>query len=94
MGELEEIIEKTVFGLAPGETSKIIESQYGVHIFKVISVREQGIRDFPDTIKEIEAKINMGKRELMYTKWLDNLKMIYPVDIKKTRILADMKMED
>ncbi len=93
-GELEEAIEKAVFALKQGEVSKIIESPYGFHVFKVISVREEGIRAFPESIKEIESKITMENRELMYTKWLDGLRMQFPVTIKEMEILADMKMED
>jgi hypothetical protein len=60
----------------------------------VVSIREEGIRLFPEAIKEIESKIITENRELMYTKWLDGLKMQFPVTIKETDILADMKMED
>jgi parvulin-like peptidyl-prolyl isomerase len=93
-GELEENIEKSVFALKPGEMSKIIESPYGFHIFKVVSVKEEGIRGLPESIKDIESIITMENRELMYTKWLDGLKMQFPVSIKEMEILADMKMED
>jgi len=93
-GELEETIEKSVFSLKQGEISKIIESPYGFHVFKVVSVREEGIRPFPESIKEIESKITVENRELMYTKWLDGLRMQFPVSIKEMEILADMKMED
>lgn len=93
-GELEETIEKSVFTLKQGEVSKIIESPYGFHVFEVISVKEEGIRELPDSIKEIESKITMENRELMYTKWLDGLRMQFPVSIKEMEILADMKMED
>jgi peptidyl-prolyl cis-trans isomerase C len=93
-GELDEVIENIVFSLKQGEISRVIESSYGFHIFELLSVREEGIRPFPETIKEIESKITMEKRELMYTKWLDNLKMQFPVSIKEKQILADMKMEE
>lgn len=93
-GELEETIEKSIFSLKQGEISRVIESPYGFHIFEVISARDEGLRPFPETIKEIESKITMEKRELIYTKWLDSLKMQFPVSIKEAQILADMKMEE
>ncbi len=93
-GELDEVIEKVVFSLRQGEVSRVIESPYGFHIFELLNFKEEGIRPFPETIKEIESKITMERREIMYTNWLDNLKMQFPVSIKERQILADMKMEE
>jgi peptidyl-prolyl cis-trans isomerase C len=93
-GEFDETIENVVFSLKIGEVSKAIESPYGFHIFELISIKEEGLRAFPETIKEIEAKITMEKKEIMYTKWLDNLKMQFPVNIKEAQILVDMKTEE
>jgi peptidyl-prolyl cis-trans isomerase C len=93
-GELDENIENVVFTLKKGEISRVIESPYGFHIFKLLSIKEQGIREFPEVIKEIESKITTEKREIMYTKWLDNLKMQFPVSIKEAQIFSDMKTEE
>ncbi len=93
-GQLDESIDKLVFSLKAGEVSKILETPYGFHVFKIIDVKEEGIKEFPEAIREIESKISMDKREIMFKKWLDGLKEEFPVSVKESQILADMNMED
>ncbi len=93
-GQLNKVIDEFIFSLKEGTPSKILESPYGFHIFEVLSVREQGVRTFPESIKEIEARISMGKREIEYKKWLNSLKKEFPVNVKEQQILADMDMEE
>ncbi len=93
-GQLDETIDKFIFSLKEGEISKILESPYGFHVFKVIDIKDEGIKEFPEAVREIEQKISMEKRELMFKKWLDGLKKEFPVSVKESQILADMDMED
>ena len=93
-GQLDETIDKFIFSLKEGEISKILESPYGFHVFKVIDIKDEGIKEFPEAVREIEQKISMEKRELMFKKWLDGLKKQFPVSVKESQILADMDMED
>ena len=93
-GQLSKVIDEFIFSLKEGAPSKILESPYGFHIFEVLSVREQGVRTFPEVIKEIEAKISMRKNETEYKKWLSSLKTKFPVSVKEQQILADMNMEE
>lgn len=93
-GKLDEKTDKIVFSLKVGELSPILESPYGFHLFKVLAVKKEGIDEFPEVMKDIESKISMEKREIMYAKWLDALKKEFPVSIKESQILADMNMED
>ena len=93
-GQLDETIDKFVFSLKENEISKILESPYGFHIFKIIDMKEKGIKEFPEAIREIESTISMEKREVVFKKWLDGLKKEFPVRVKERQILADMDMEE
>ena len=93
-GQLDEKIDRLIFSLKEGELSKILETPYGFHLFKVIAVKEEGIEEFPEAVKDIESKISMDKREAMYSKWLEALKVEFPVSVKEGQIVADMNMED
>jgi len=92
-GQLDETMNKFIFSLKKNELSKIQESPYGFHLFKIIDVKEEGIKEFPEAIREIESKISMNKREIMFKKWLEGLKREFPVSVKEDQILADMDME-
>lgn len=92
-GDLDKEMDDFIFSLKEGEKSKVLESPYGFHIFEVLEIKEEGIREFPDTIKEIEVKISSEKKESIYKKWLDNLKSRYPVSIKENQIIAEWGME-
>lgn len=93
-GELDEKIDKFIFSLKEGKLSKILESPYGFHVFKILAVKEEGIKEFPEAMKEIESKLAMDKKEVLYKKWLNGLKKEFPVRVKENLILADMKMEE
>ena len=93
-GELDDKTDKLIFSLKEGELSKVLESPHGFRLFKALAVKEEGIKEFPEVMKEIESKISMEKRETMYVKWLDGLKTEFPVSIKESQIVADMDMED
>jgi parvulin-like peptidyl-prolyl isomerase len=92
-GELDETIDKFIFALKEKKVSKILESPYGFHVFKIIDVKQEGIKEFPEVVREIESKISMEKREIMFKNWLDGLRNEFPVGIKESQIVAGMDAE-
>ena len=58
-------VDKTVFGLAKGETSNVIESSTGFHIVKVEDIRDEKTQSLKETTAEITRalKVEKGKRE-------------------------------
>ena len=51
MGQLEKKFEGAIFNLKPGETSDVIETDYGFHLFKVKDRKPDSILAY-DTVKE------------------------------------------
>jgi parvulin-like peptidyl-prolyl isomerase len=92
-GEIDKNIEDLVFSLREGEISGILETPYGFHIFKVLSVREAGIKRFPETMAEIDSILTNEKKELFYKEWINKLKDRFPVNIDE-KIYDDWNMED
>lgn len=92
-GELNDIIDYFIFSLKPGEISDALESPYGYHVFEVLEAKNEGIKTFPETIQEIESKITIRKKELVFRKWLENLRSRFPVNIKENEIYAEWGME-
>jgi peptidyl-prolyl cis-trans isomerase D len=58
-------LDKTVFGLAKGETSNVIESSTGFHIVKVEDIRDEKTQSLKEATAEITRalKAEKGKRE-------------------------------
>ena len=58
-------LDKTVFSLAKGETSNVIESSTGFHIVKVEDIRDEKTQSMKEATAEITRalKVEKGKRE-------------------------------
>lgn len=82
-GQLELDIEDIVFSLPKGKRSNILKSSYGYQIFEVMDARDEGYYELPEVMKEIESTITLQKRELLYSKWISDLKNRYNVKIEK-----------
>lgn len=82
-GALDLAMDKVIFSLPLGKISTILETPYGYHIFRVISVQPEGHTSLPDSMKSIESKLLTEKKDLFYKEWLKTLKSQYPVVIKK-----------
>jgi parvulin-like peptidyl-prolyl isomerase len=91
-GQLEESMERTIFSLWVGQTSPVLETPYGYHIFEVVSKRPEGLKGFPEAMAEIELKLSSQKEEAFYRTWLKELKDLYPVKVNQ-RLLAKLEWE-
>lgn len=92
-GELDDTLDNFVFSLKQGEISGVLESPYGYHIFEVLEAKNEGVKTFPETIQEIESKITLRKKELIFRRWLDSLRSRFPVYINENEIYAEWGME-
>jgi peptidyl-prolyl cis-trans isomerase C len=78
---LDESMGNIVFSLAPGELSPVVETPYGYHIFEVLSVRPEIVKELPEVIQEIESKLLHQKREIFLGKWLEDLRTCFEVKV-------------
>jgi peptidyl-prolyl cis-trans isomerase C len=78
-GDLEEKMEKVIFSLPVGQSSPVVETSYGFHIFRVTSKRPEGTRRLPEVMAEIEKGLFSQKEEAFYRRWLAELRERYPV---------------
>ena len=83
LGDLDESMEKILFSLPVGKISPVTRTPYGYHIFEVISVREKGIKDLPEVIREIESKLVNEKREEYFQNWIKELKTQMKIEINR-----------
>ena len=80
-GELDETIDKSIFSTHVGKLTPVLQSPYGFHVFKVLSELREGMKDLPEVMAEIEAKLFQQKRESFYIQWLNQLRETFPVKI-------------
>ncbi len=73
-GIMPEAIEKAVFSLSPGKISKIVQSPFGYHIFKVLDRDEGGRKSFTEMKGRILADLKRQKEEEAYVDWLTGLR--------------------
>ncbi|UCF82835.1 MAG: peptidyl-prolyl cis-trans isomerase [Desulfobacteraceae bacterium] len=78
---LDESMGNVLFSLSPGEMSRVVETPYGYHIFEVLSVRPETVKELPDVIQEIELKLFHEKREIFLRDWLEDLRTHFEVKV-------------
>ncbi len=81
-GEMPEAFDE-VFSLKVGGISKIIESPYGYHIFKVEEKADAKVREFDEVKDEIAHQIRKEKSDQIYYKWLSELRAKANIKINK-----------
>ena len=80
-GELEESMENVIFSLPVGKPSPATKTPYGYHVFEVLSKRPGGLKSFSEAMEEIESKLFDEKQNSFYTKWLNGLRDIFPIEV-------------
>jgi peptidyl-prolyl cis-trans isomerase C len=70
-----EPLDETIFRLRVNEISPIVQSPYGFHIFKVLEIKTEKIKNFAESKEEVMADVRARKEETAFISWLEALKM-------------------
>jgi len=73
-GDLMPELESAVFALKAGETSGVVKSSVGYHIFRAEEVREQRTLSAKEAYKEIEELIFREKISAKIKGWVETLR--------------------
>lgn len=73
-GDLMPEIEKVVFNLKEGQTSDIIQTSLGYHIFKVEDMTEETPLSLQDVKRDVEERLFHEKANERLKSWIDELK--------------------
>ncbi len=84
-GEMPLELEKAVWALNPGQTSKVVKSEYGWHVFILLDRRKGGVVDR----EEAAARIKLSRKAEFEASWLLELRNKAEIKIYPER-LADL----
>lgn len=80
-GDMPPEFEDAVFKLSKGETSGVVKSSYGYHIFKLTDKKAGRKLGFKDAKKSIAEKLKRVKAEAEYGRWMRGLKDKANIDV-------------
>ena len=73
-GVMPEAIDRMVFSLRVGKLSRVAQSPYGFHIFKVLGREAAGGGKFSDVKERVIAELRKQKEAEAYKRWIEGLK--------------------
>jgi peptidyl-prolyl cis-trans isomerase C len=83
---LDESMEKALSSLPPGKISPVLNTPYGYHIFELLEVRPERVKELPEVIQEIESILLGQRREAFYKNWLQELRAHFQVKVNQDLI--------
>jgi parvulin-like peptidyl-prolyl isomerase len=70
-GTLVKEFEDVAWALRPGQISRPVKTQYGLHLIRVLEVREAAAADFEKVKEQIREQLLAGQREKAFEAWLE-----------------------
>ena len=88
-GQMPKEFDDAVFNLKVGQFSKVVQTPYGYHIFKVIKKKRDKIMSFKEAREKIKEKLMKEKEKKQYLDWISKLREKSVIVIKEN-VLADI----
>lgn len=73
-GQMPKEFDEAVFNLKVGKFSKVVQTPYGYHIFKVVKKKHAKIMSYKDAREKIREKLVKEKEKKEFVNWINKLK--------------------
>ncbi|MFA6321635.1 MAG: peptidyl-prolyl cis-trans isomerase [Candidatus Omnitrophota bacterium] len=83
-GQLVPDFEKACLKLEVGQTSGIVQTQFGYHIIKLTDKKEPGVKSYDEMKRAIEADLKKIKRSELFNALVMKLKTKYGVEVNES----------
>ncbi len=85
-GQLVPDFEKACIKLDVGQTSGIVQTQFGYHIIKLTDKKEPGVKSYEEAKRAIEAELKKTKRQEIFKTFIAGLKSKYVVEVNEAAL--------
>jgi len=88
-GQLVPDFEKACLKLNVGQTSDIVQTQFGYHIIRLTDKKEPGVKSYQEAKRAIETELKKRKRSELFNAFILRLKDKYRVDVNESAFASE-----
>ncbi len=81
-GAMIEAVDQVLFKLKPGESSEIVETAMGYHLFRLEEIQAENKKSLEEVRDEIHGKLYQQKSEQRFNEWMQELKQKTYISIR------------
>jgi len=89
-GQMVAAFDKVVFTMKPGETSDVVETQFGLHVIRVVDTRKVNPNAFEARKAEIEQRLVEAEMQQQVPRWMNSLKQQAKIEEKSCKSLSSL----
>ncbi len=93
-GQMVPAFDKVVFTMQPGETSGIVETQFGLHVIRLVEKRRVNPNSFEAHKAQIEQVLTNSEIQQQVPRWMNGLKEKANIEIRGCQVLAKQSEAD
>ncbi|MEM6533178.1 MAG: peptidylprolyl isomerase [Myxococcota bacterium] len=87
-GEMPKVFDEVCFSHPPGVVNKVVASDYGFHLFKVIEKRPETARPLDSVREEIESLLLKKKQREAQSAYVKKLREATTIEIKESKLAS------
>jgi peptidyl-prolyl cis-trans isomerase SurA len=87
-GQMVPAFDKVVFSMQPGETSDVVETQFGLHVIRLVEKRRVNPNSFQAHKAQIEQVLTSSEMQQQVPRWMNELKQKADIEFRECKVLT------